>query len=607
MNHLVELFRLLNKSHQRQLPLMLGLCVLMAVTTLIGIAAILPFVAALADPERLHTGRFIALLYEYGGFANSQAFQIALAAGFICAVLLANAVNLFGTLAITKYAYSVGNAFHDRLFSVYLDSDYDFHLQNDGATLSRNIVYEANRLSVGMLQNAILLTASAVTAGLIFLSLLIVNPQVALVTIGALGATYLLIYASFRQTLSRNGLADSQNFARRIRVVNESLGAIKEIITLQNQHFFVGRFRDYCEGITKTAVESYAIALFPKYLLECIAAVALATVTLLLDDHGASNAAWLSQISFVGLAAYRLLPALQQMFVAFVKIRADGPALANIAPDLRRGMHRPSRTLRVQPAEASWHDRPRHCVALRGVEFRYPEQPFPAVRNLTLVIPAGALMGFIGHNGSGKTTTADLILGILKPNRGQLSIDGIAVNESNLADWRSRVAYVPQQVFLVDGSVADNIALGVAPAHVDGPRMQRAAAQAGLSGFIDELPQRYHHQIGEHGRRLSGGERQRIGVARALYRQASLLILDEATNALDGLTEADFLLTLGSIRGHRTVILIAHRASTLRCCDVLVEFDGGEIINVGNFEQVAGKSKRMGQMLARELVDDDHC
>ena len=206
----------------------------------------------------------------------------------------------------------------------------------------------------------------------------------------------------------------------------------------------------------------------------------------------------------------------------------------------------------------------------------------------------------MGHNGSGKTTTADLILGLLAPTRGEIRVDGISIDEGNRKHWRSQVAYVPQQIYLVDGSVADNIALGVAPAEVDAQRMEQAATEAGMRSFIDALPAGYRQEIGEHGRRLSGGERQRIGIARALYRQAPLLILDEATNALDGMTEREFLHTLATIRGRRTVILIAHRASTLRGCDLLVEFDGGEIVSVGNFDQVADESIRMCQMVTRE-------
>ena len=592
------IWRLLDKSHQRLLPLMVFMSVLTAFSSLGGIASVIPFFTVLADPQSIHHSGFLNWAFDHGHFQDERTFQIALAVAFVAAVLIANTITLVGTIATMRFAYSVGNALHGRLFRAYLHSDYAFHLRNDSATLTRNVLYEVSRLTIGIVQNALVLATNIATIIAITASVILLNPLLALIAILGLGSIYFLIYAVARQQMLRDGLIDSNGYAERIRVVNESFGAIKEVITLRTQGFFESRFDRACEAITETAVSRFQISIAPKHILESLTVAGLAAIALFLSGKSSRGGPWLVQLTFIGFAAYRLLPALQQVFVAVVKIRSDRPALANIAADLTRS--RTMTKVREPPAcDPVWRGRPLCDIDLQDISFRYSAERAAAICNVRMRIPAGAMVGFIGPNGSGKTTAADIILGLLVPQSGEVSVDGILLDDTNRNQWRSTLAYVPQQIYLIDSTVAENIAFGVQTSNIDQARMRHAARMSMVDEFVEVWPNQYEERVGEGGVRLSGGQRQRIGIARALYRDASLLVLDEATSALDGLIEEELVATLEALRAVRTIILIAHRLSTVRNCDLLFEFEAGRIIASGTYPQLLRQSERLRRIVDR--------
>jgi ATP-binding cassette, subfamily B, bacterial PglK len=292
-------------------------------------------------------------------------------------------------------------------------------------------------------------------------------------------------------------------------------------------------------------------------------------------------------MTFLAFAAYRLLPTLQQAFAAVVRIRADAPGFGSIATDLRLARTK-VRTERV--VDPTWRERPRQEIRLKEVSFRYmPDGPL-AVSGVSLSIPARTVVGLVGANGSGKTTLVDMLAGLLIPESGQVLVDGSALNEVNRTFWQSRIAYVPQSILLLDASIEQNIALGVPADAVDRNRLLAVAQLAQLDEFVSTLPGGYSHRVGERGVALSGGQRQRIGIARALYTDAAVLILDEATNALDGLTERELLDTIVNLRGRYTIVMIAHRLSTLRACDVIFEIDRGEVRGSGTYVDLLNNS-----------------
>ncbi len=316
---------------------------------------------------------------------------------------------------------------------------------------------------------------------------------------------------------------------------------------------------------------------------------------LLAGGRGDGVGQWLGQLTFLGFAAYRLLPTLQQAYAAVVGVRASRSGFSAIAPDVRAARRR----IQVNNhAGQSWQELPRREIRLAEAHFRYTaDLPF-AVNGVSLRIPARSAVGLIGPNGSGKTTLVDMLTGLLTPDSGHVEIDGIVLDESNLEQWQSRIAYVPQNIYLLDASIAENVAFGVPRRAIDRERLLAASKLAQLDDFAASLPEGYEHQIGERGARLSGGQRQRIGLARALYTDASVLIMDEATTALDGLTEQELIATLLRLRGRYTIVLIAHRLSTLRGCDLIIELDRGMITASGTYAELLGSSESF-----RRLVD----
>jgi HlyD family secretion protein len=555
----------------------------MAFSTAGGIAAIAPFFAVLGRPELIDHNALLHSAYAHGGFSSKRGFVVALGVAFSAVMLIANLINVLGSLAMSRLALRIGTEMQSTLFGEYLSRPYSFHVRANGTTLFNNVLYETARVTNGILRNVFMLVTNLVTASFIILSILLLNPMIALAVIAGLAGGYALIYFVLRTRLLRLGQIQSRSAIEQAQILHESFGAIKEIIVLQVQNFFRGRFERASKSFSLAATLSQVVSDNPRYLMECVAAVGLVGLALVLSGREDGVGPWLGQLTFLAFAAYRLLPILQQIFAASVNIRAGRAGLALIAPDLRRA-RAAIHTTTAAILDRAWQVRPQQEILLEEVSFRYaPDQPW-ALRGVSLRVPARAAVGIVGVNGSGKTTMVDVIVGLLVPSEGRVEVDGSALDEANRAAWQSRIAYVPQNIFLLDSSIAQNIALGVPAADINRHRLSEACRLAQLDEFIKTLPAGYDHRVGERGIQLSGGQRQRIGIARALYREATVLVFDEATSALDGLTEHELMATLGRLRGRYTTILIAHRITTVRSCDIIIELENGRITGSGTYD-----------------------
>jgi HlyD family secretion protein len=580
MRFLLDLWRLLDKPQRRRLIGLQLLSVAMALSTVGGIAAVVPFFAVLAHPDAVNHNTILHFLYVRLGLSHG-AFVVALGVGFTVVIVISNLINMLGARAMCRFSFSVGERLQVTLFDEYLHRDYEFHSRTNGALLTTKVLHETARIAGGILQNGLILVTNAVTAVLILISIMILNPLFALAAIAALGSSYVAIYLFTRRRLRQNGLLESQHFSRRNKIVAESFGAIKEITVLNAGGYFVRQFAQVCGPISASLASTAAIAQSPRFVLEIAAVCGLVTSALLLSSGGSAADPWIAQLSFIGLAAYRLLPALQQVFAAIAKIRADGAAFDSIGDDLRCAQNRRA------PADAGglWVDAPAREIRLEGVTYRYDERNAryeghaAAVAGVTLRIAAGSTIGFVGANGSGKTTLLDLVGGLLAPQSGQIEIDGVALKDANRHVWRSAVAYVPQRILLLDATFAQNVAFGVASAEIDLNRVRSAVRAARLEECVTSFSGGYAEMLGERGIGLSGGQRQRLAIARALYRGARLLIMDEVTSALDSAAELEITDMLADLsRGH-TIIMVAHRLSSLRHCEMIYEMAHGRIVH----------------------------
>jgi ATP-binding cassette, subfamily B, bacterial PglK len=598
MSLVSDVWRMLTPSQRRQVLAAQAISLAMAFSTLIGIAAIAPFFAVLGEPRLIDNNAVLHWLYLNFGFSGKRSFIVVLGVIFIAVVLIANSINALGSLAMNRLALRIGNQLQTAMFEDYLLRPYLFHAGTNSALLVKNIVYESTRVTNGILLNGLILVANLVTASFIIVAIVLLKPVVALPMIAGLAGGYALIYFAVRHRVLRFGKAQSQFATEQAQIVNESFGAIKELILLHAQSFFRDSFERVSRAFALAAAHSQVVAQSPRYVMECGAAAGLVGIALVLGGREDGVGPWLGQLTFLAFAAYRLLPSLQQVFAMIVKIRADRPALALIAPDLRQARAARQRTSPADllRSDCAWRARPRREIRLNEVSFRYAEERPWALTGVSLCIPAQSAVGIVGANGSGKTTLADLIAGLLVPALGHVEVDGTRLAIDNRAAWQHQVAYVPQAVFLLDASIAENIALGVAAPHIDRGRLLEAARLAQLDELIGVLPNGFEHRVGERGAKLSGGQRQRIGIARALYQKASVLLLDEATNALDGLTEQELMATLGRLRGRYTSILIAHRMSTVRSCDLIFQLEHGRVIGSGTYDGMLKDSEAFRRM-----------
>ena len=594
---LLELWRLLDPRQKRRLVLLQLVSIFMAFSTVAGIAAVMPFFAVMAEPSLVESNRWLAAAYEWSGADSNRSFVVRLGIGLIAVIMFANIVNLLGKLALTRFAFWVSNDLQITLFNEYLNRDYLFHSRENSATLVSNTTWQVQRITSGILQQGINLLTNLITIAAIVGAIVVVNPMAAAGAAVLVGGGYVLIYLGVRNRLQRFGQLQTRANAARQRALQEGFGGIKEIIVLNSRGIFRREFEERCWDISKTSADAQVIGQSPKHALECIAVGGLVGVALFMssaaNDASGGAGPWLAQLSFLGLAAYRLLPAMQQLFHSITMMRVNRPAFESVIDDLRLGR---ARGRQAPPPDLDWSDRPRRSIELRDVRFRYaPDRPI-ALDGISLAIAAGSTVGFVGPSGSGKTTTADLVLSLLRPDSGLLAVDGETVDDEKREAWQRQLAYVPQHIFLTDGSVAENIAFGRRRDELDMDRVREAARLAQLEEFVAGLERGYDERIGERGVKLSGGQRQRIGIARALYRNASVLVFDEATSALDGVTEQEVMGAIEALHGQRTIILIAHRLTTVRHCEAIFEFENGRVVRSGTYDELLATSERFRKM-----------
>jgi HlyD family secretion protein len=581
VSSLLALWRMLDPAQKRRAIGMQVLAIAMAFSTLFGIAALAPFLLVLADPRTVEQYAPLAWLHARVGLVDPHAFAMLLGAGFIVAVTLANAVNLLGALATSRFALRIGDDLHEALMNEYLHRDYRFHARAGATDLFGRVIFSVDRVAHGVLVSGMTFITQSVLIAVVVGSVLLLDAPMAVGALAWLGGGYLLLYAVARRRLQRLGDEQKLLIARRSHVAKEALDAVKEVLLYGRQTYFREAFAAACRRMTDIAQRTQAMTLTPRHAIESITVCGLVAAASLLSSHQVLGA-WLTQLTFLCFAAYRLLPAAQQMYAALVRIRAHRAVFEQIAGELAVAMRR-----RVQPSAPSEEQpawQPRESIVLEAIHFSYEGATRAALDDVSLQVRAGSMVGLAGANGSGKTTLIDILLGLLEPDSGQVRVDGVGIHGGNRAAWQRALAYIPQTVSLIDGTVAENVAFG---ARVDPARLAEVVRLARLDAFVDSLPAGLDERLGAGARSLSGGERQRVGIARALYRDAPVLVLDEPTSSLDGAAERDLLQVLRGLHGTRTVVIVAHSLHTLRDCDRIFELEGGHLVRSGSPAELA--------------------
>ena len=582
-----RLWELLDRRERRRVGALLALVVVMGLVDLAGVASILPFLAVLSNPAIVETQPLLAAVYGGLGFTETRPFLVLLAAATFAVVVGSQAVKALTTYALTRFStmrkYSLGA----RLLEGYLRQPYPWFLNRHSADLGKTVLSEVDQVvTTAVMPGLQLLAHGAVVLALVSL-LVALDPVIALVGAVTIGGAYALVFGFARRYLARIGRDRLAANRERYAVAQEAMGGIKDVKLLGLEGTYLQRFRAPAFRFSRHQADAAIIAQVPRYLLEAIAfgAMLLLVLVLLVRGDGTIGAV-LPLLGVYAFTGVRLFPALQQLYGAVTKLRFAGPALEALHADLVA-----TRTSAVPAAPAQPALVPQERLALENVSYTYPGAERPALAGLDLAIDVNTTVGLVGATGAGKTTAVDVLLGLLEPDAGRLVVDGEPIGAHNRRAWQRAVGYVPQHIFLTDDTVAANIALGVPAGEVDPTAVERAARIAELHRFVtEELPRGYDTAVGERGVRLSGGQRQRIGIARALYHDPAVLILDEATSALDNRTERAVMDAVHNLAHAKTIVMIAHRLSTVRACDRIFMLEHGRCAAEGTYDLLLEES-----------------
>ncbi len=591
MTALCKLVDLLTPKERVQAQLLLGMILIMALLDAIGVASIMPFMAVVTNPGLIETNPLLSTLYKVMGSPSQRDFLLVfgiLVFIFLLFSLIFKALTTYCQLRFNLLReYSIGK----RLVEAYLHQPYSWFLSRNSAELGKNILSEVNTvITNGMIPFTTLIAQSAVACALLLL-LLIVDPFLAISIGVVVCGAYSLIFKFISGALNRLGLNSLEANSKRFMVVSESFSAAKEVKIGGLEATYINRFADSAKIYAKHQSTNLAIVSLPRFALEAIAFGGMMLMALYLMVKGASLNDALPVISLYAFAGYRLVPAFQQIFGSLSQLRITGPAINALHADLSTLKWSPIRDTPNTPISL------KQSITLNDIHYAYPNAARPTLNGISLNIPAHKVIGLVGSTGCGKTTTVDLILGLLESQQGTLCVDGQGINSTNIRQWQKMIGYVPQQIYLADDTVASNIAFGVDKKDINQDAVTRAAKIANLHDFLmHDLPDGYETKVGERGVRLSGGQRQRIGIARALYHNPQVLILDEATSALDNLTELAVMEAINKLRHDITIILIAHRLSTVKECDQIYLLDKGQVIAQGDYDYLRQSSTVFQEM-----------
>jgi ABC-type bacteriocin/lantibiotic exporter with double-glycine peptidase domain len=592
MINLRKLLTLLSEDERKKAIYLTFFILLSAILDVIGIASILPIVALLSNPNLVESNLFINKFYIFFNMNDQQSFLFYVALFFFIFFLISIGVKTLSIYFQLRFSlmceYSIGK----RLLEAYLYQSYSWFLDRHSSDLARNILSTVSQVVNQAIVPIFNFISHSMVTFFIIMLLIFIDFKLTLIVSFTLGILYGVTYALFSNKLNRKGLERTQNDQERYAALSNAFGSIKETKLGNLENFFIKNFSIPAKNFSKNQSSVQIIGQLPKYFFEAITFGGLLLIILYLMKQSDNFNAILPILSLYAFAGYRLMPALQQLYSALASLRFANASIDSVCKDL----------LPIYQANTIKEKLDfKKQISLNDITYHYPKSSKTNLNNISIKIPARSTVGIVGATGSGKTTLVDIILGLLEPKGGTLVIDNTIINKKNLTLWQNNIGYVPQQIFLTDQSISSNIAFGVDPELINHEVIKNVSKVANLHNFvINELPEKYDTIIGERGIRLSGGQRQRIGIARALYHNPSVSVLDEATNALDNLTEKAVMDAVHNLNHKITIILITHRLDTIQKCEQVFLLDQGKIIANGLYDELVKSNKKFKKLIFKE-------
>jgi len=582
MKKFTKMLLMLSPKERTQAIILFFMILIMALLDMIGVASILPFVTVISNPSLIETNLVLNIMFqtsEIFGVQNNEQFLIVLGFLVIVTLIFSLIFKALTTYVQLKFVHMREFSIGKRLLEGYLQNSYSWFLSRHSSELAKTILSEINQIIGSGIKPFLDLIAKSMIAIAITVLLFIANPKIALIVSISLGGIYLIIFYIVRGHINKIGNDRLKNNELRFMAISETFGAIKEIKVGKLEQIYLNRFSGPARTFAQTTASSQIIGQLPRYILEAITFGGVVLLILYLMTQTNSFNSVLPIFSLYIFAGYRLMPALQQIYVSLTKLTFVGPSLDKLYKDIENlklsNFNQDKKALSFNKS-----------ITLKNINYNYPNSSRTALKDINFTIPIKSKVGLVGTTGSGKTTTVDIILGLLEAQKGTLKVDEKVITKKNVGSWQRLIGYVPQNIYLSDDSIAANIAFGEKPENINQETIIKVCKIANLHNFvINELPQKYQTLIGERGVRLSGGQRQRIGIARALYHNPQVLILDEATSALDNQTEQEVMDAVNSLNKNITIIIIAHRLNTVKNCDIIFRLEKGKLVAKGSFEE----------------------
>ena len=583
---------LISDDDRKKIIYLILMMLIMALLDMIGVASILPFIAVLSNPEFIETNLILNYMYRTSsifGVENNSQFLFALGVLVFILLIVSLSFKALTNYAQMRFVHMCEHNISKRLIEGYLNQPYSWFLNRNSSDLGMTILSEMGQVVGNGIRPLMEIVSKGMVSVALIILLMITDFKLALIVAFSIGSAYGFVFYLISSFLNRIGKKRFESNKLRYSVINEVFGGVKEVKIGGLEKIYVDRFAKPSLEYARTQASASALRQLPRFALEAIAfgAILLIILYLIAQRNGFSTA--LPIISLYAFAGYRLMPAVQLIYSSFTQLTFVGPALNKLHDDIKN----------LSPLSSIQNENNmlfEKKIALKNIQYSYPNSSRPILKNISINISAKTTVGIVGATGCGKTTTVDILLGLLEPVGGTLEVDGQVISKNNIRAWQRCVGYVPQNIYLADDTVASNIALGQNPKDLNKEALEKASKIANLHDFvINELPQQYQTTIGERGVRLSGGQRQRIGIARALYHDPKVLILDEATNSLDGQTEQAVMEAVNKLSKDITIILIAHRLNTLNNCEVIFKLENGIVKDVGTLEELEKKNKKIFQ------------
>lgn len=575
----------INKRRRIQFGLLFLIMILASVAEVVSIGAVFPFLGVLTSPETVFRYKLTQPFIKMFNIATPKDLLLPLTVAFTVALILSGVIRFFLLWAQTRLGFAIGA---DLSFSIYkrtLYQPYAIHVSRNSSEVIASISNKANDVTAQVLMPILTIFSSFLMLALILAALVAINPTIAIAACIGFAVIYLLIIQVTKKRLLRDSQLISRESNQVIKALQEGLGSIRDVLIDGTQDIYCKIYRDSDIPLRRAKASITIIGGSPRFGIEALGMALIALLAYSLTDNveGNLSSTAIPVLGAMALGAQRMLPVLQLTYTSFTFIRGCEASLRETLDILDQPLPDHANTPLIEPLFFKQN------ITLNQLSFRYSNEGSWVLRKVNLEIKKGSSIGFIGVTGSGKSTLLDIIMGLLQPVEGNISIDGVKIDSGNQRAWQPHIAHVPQAIFLADTSVTENIAFGVSKDNIDLERVKFAAEKARIAETIEGLDKKYDTMVGERGIRLSGGQRQRIGIARALYKKADVIVFDEATSALDNETERSVMEAIENLAEDITVLIIAHRLTTLRNCDQIVELRNGEIKSVGTYEDIVSQ------------------